>query len=148
MYHTFCLYNHMRTISTQETAGRCSCRVWKRESWSGIPAPFSREIQHPELLLSFSRISFSFPNRFRFQILANPARLPGGSQIPYPVNVFSNLALYFNQITDAGNLSFSDRPIMHLEVPYGLSSFQTLNPISFRCSSKICGLILSSGRGK
>lgn len=110
VYHTFCLYNHMRTISTQETAGRCSCRVWKRESWSGIPAPFSREIQHPELLLSVSRISFSFPIRFRFQILANPARLPGGSQIPYPVNVFSNLALYFNQITDAGNLSFSDRP--------------------------------------
>ena len=110
VYHTFCLYNYMRTISTQETAGRCSCRVWKRESWSGIPAPFSREIQHPELLLSFSRISFSFLNRFRFQILANPARLPDGSQIPYPVNVFSNLALYFNQITDAGNLSFSDRP--------------------------------------
>ena len=32
---------------------------------------------------------------------------------------------------------------MHLEVHYSLLSFQTLNPISFRCSCKIRGLVLA-----
>ena len=38
---------------------------------------------------------------------------------------------------------------MHLEVHYGILPFQALNPISFRCSSKIRGLELNSdGRKK
>ena len=74
----------------------------KRGFWTRISTHFSREIPHPPSFINIPNIIC----HFRFSSMLKFWRTPlprGSSQIPYPVNVFPNPALYFGQIPDPGN---------------------------------------------
>ena len=67
---------------------------------------FSREYCVPNFHHRHPEWSFSFPIPHSYLDFGE-SRLPGSSQIPYPVKGFPNPALYFVQIPEPGN-TFSD----------------------------------------
>ena len=88
----------------QRLPRRWSCYIGseKRGFWTRISTHFSREIPRPTSFINIPNIIC----HFRFSSMLKFWRTPlprGSSQIPYPVNVFPNPALYFGQIPDPGN---------------------------------------------
>ena len=76
----------------------------KGGGWGLIPhsRSFSREYCVPNFHHRHPDWSFSFPIPHSYPNLGE-SRLPGSSQIPYPVKGFPNPALYFVQIPELGN---------------------------------------------
>ena len=70
--------------------------VWKRWSWSCITDPFSENSAFRTSFIAIPKIIF-FPFSHPYLNFAE-SLFPGSSQIPYPVSVFPNPAVYFGQI--------------------------------------------------
>ena len=100
---------------------------------------FSREYCVPNFHHRHPDWSFSFPIPHSYPNLGE-SRLPGSSQIPYPVKGFPNPALYFVQIPELGN-TFPD-PVLQWYGHPGVLGIPILKTLGISASPSFINLAI------